>query len=151
MRIQGDDPSSTLKGPLAITGESGRRRTRFRSGSKHHSVVKTNSFARLPEWCWAWSEMFSTGEPKGGEQAGQYPGIEASIHKENRVPAGDRPCEESKRFFGYLQHPTEVLPQLIEAINGGCDLAIASCYTGRRAVSNWSLIRRAISRTAQPI
>jgi len=64
---------------------------------------------------------------------------------------GDRPCEKSKRFFGYLQHPTEVLPQLIEAINGGCDLAIASRYTGRGGVSNWSLIRRAISRTAQLI
>ncbi len=59
--------------------------------------------------------------------------------------------EVLKRFFGYLQHPTEVLPQLIEAINGGCDLAIASRYTGRGGVSNWSLIRRAISRTAQLI
>ena len=39
----------------------------------------------------------------------------------------------------------------MEAIRGGCDLAIASRYTGRGGVSNWSLICRAISRTAQLI
>ena len=41
------------------SGESGRRRTRFRWEGEHHSVVKANSFARRPEWCSAWSGMRS--------------------------------------------------------------------------------------------
>ena len=38
---------------------------------------KANSFARLPEWCAAWSGMFSTGRAAvGRSDAGQLPGKE---------------------------------------------------------------------------
>jgi len=48
-----------------------------------------------------------------------------------------------------LQHPAETLPELWNAIKSGADLAIASRHVRGGGVSNWSLRRRLISRTAQ--
>lgn len=50
---------------------------------------------------------------------------------------------------GDLQHPPEVLLQLIEAICGGADLAVASRHSEGGGVSEWSLLRRFLSRGAQ--
>jgi dolichol-phosphate mannosyltransferase len=47
-----------------------------------------------------------------------------------------------------LQHPPEILPQLLEAIQSGNDIAIASRYTSTNhdSVVGWNPIRRFISR-----
>ncbi len=50
-----------------------------------------------------------------------------------------------------LQHPPAVLAELIRAVLGGADLAVASRHVEKGGVSDWSLIRRIISRTAQLI
>jgi dolichol-phosphate mannosyltransferase len=48
-----------------------------------------------------------------------------------------------------LQHPPEVLGQLWQAIRSGADLAIASRNVEGGGVSEWSLLRRCLSRGAQ--
>jgi dolichol-phosphate mannosyltransferase len=50
---------------------------------------------------------------------------------------------------GDLQHPPEVLAQLLGAIRQGADLAVASRAVAGGGVSNWSLKRRFLSRGAQ--
>jgi dolichol-phosphate mannosyltransferase len=50
-----------------------------------------------------------------------------------------------------LQHPPAVLPELVRAIRAGSDLAVGSRHVGEGGVSDWSIIRRIISRTAQLI
>ncbi len=58
---------------LSISAFNSRAAANIWSGNpvegERDSGGKTNSFARLPEWCSAWSGMFSTGEPKRGEAA----------------------------------------------------------------------------------
>lgn len=48
-----------------------------------------------------------------------------------------------------LQHPPEVLPKLLAAVERGADLAVASRHIGGGGVSRWSFIRRFLSRGAQ--
>ena len=48
-----------------------------------------------------------------------------------------------------LQHPPEILLQLLEQMERGADLAIASRHVEGGGVSQWSLIRRLLSRGAQ--
>lgn len=50
---------------------------------------------------------------------------------------------------GDLQHPPEILLELIKAIKNGADLAIASRHVEGGGVSSWSLVRRILSRGAQ--
>ncbi|GAB1538183.1 glycosyltransferase [Scytonema sp. NUACC21] len=50
---------------------------------------------------------------------------------------------------GDLQHPPHVLSQLIDAIERGSDLAVASRHVDGGGVSKWSFIRRFLSRGAQ--
>nr|RNJ66548.1 MAG: glycosyltransferase [Leptolyngbya sp. IPPAS B-1204] len=50
---------------------------------------------------------------------------------------------------GDLQHPPEVLLQLLAAIQGGADLAVASRHVEGGGVSDWSPTRRFLSRGAQ--
>jgi dolichol-phosphate mannosyltransferase len=50
---------------------------------------------------------------------------------------------------GDLQHPPETLLKLLQAINEGADLAVASRHVEGGGVSNWSLTRRILSRGAQ--
>ncbi|NJN73957.1 MAG: glycosyltransferase [Limnothrix sp. RL_2_0] len=50
---------------------------------------------------------------------------------------------------GDLQHPPEVLLSLLSSIQGSADLAVASRHIGEGGVSEWSLIRRVLSRGAQ--
>jgi dolichol-phosphate mannosyltransferase len=50
---------------------------------------------------------------------------------------------------GDMQHPPEILLQLIEAIQGGADLAVASRHIEGGGVSDWSVARRVLSRGAQ--
>jgi len=50
---------------------------------------------------------------------------------------------------GDLQHPPEILLQLLNAINKGADLAIASRHIEDGGVSDWSIVRRFLSRGAQ--
>lgn len=50
---------------------------------------------------------------------------------------------------GDLQHPPEILLQLIEAVESGADLAVASRHVEGGGVSDWSLTRRVLSRGAQ--
>ncbi len=50
---------------------------------------------------------------------------------------------------GDLQHPPEVLLQLLAAIEQGADLAVASRHVAGGGVSEWSLLRRFLSRGAQ--
>lgn len=46
-----------------------------------------------------------------------------------------------------LQHPPEVMPQLVEAVCAGSDIAVASRYsTGEDLVGNWNVVRKMISR-----
>jgi dolichol-phosphate mannosyltransferase len=47
-----------------------------------------------------------------------------------------------------LQHPPELLPNLIVAVANGADLAIASRYANNGSVENWSWLRKAVSRVA---
>jgi dolichol-phosphate mannosyltransferase len=48
-----------------------------------------------------------------------------------------------------LQHPPEVLQQLLEEMEKGADLAVASRHVEGGGVSEWSVIRRFLSRGAQ--
>jgi len=48
-----------------------------------------------------------------------------------------------------LQHPPEILLQLLSAMQRGADLALASRHIEGGGVSEWSLIRRTLSRGAQ--
>ena len=48
-----------------------------------------------------------------------------------------------------LQHPPEILLQLLDKMERGADLAIASRHVEGGGVSQWSLIRRFLSRGAQ--
>lgn len=50
---------------------------------------------------------------------------------------------------GDLQHPPEILKQLLQAIAQGADLAVASRHVDGGGVSSWSMIRRCLSRGAQ--
>jgi dolichol-phosphate mannosyltransferase len=50
---------------------------------------------------------------------------------------------------GDLQHPPEVLGQLLQTIRQGADLAVASRAVAGGGVSDWSLKRRILSRGAQ--
>ncbi len=50
---------------------------------------------------------------------------------------------------GDLQHPPEVLPQLLTKIAQGADLAVASRHVDGGGVSSWSVVRRFLSRGAQ--
>ena len=50
---------------------------------------------------------------------------------------------------GDLQHPPEVLLQLLIAMEQGADLAVASRHVGGGGVSTWSFTRRVLSRGAQ--
>jgi dolichol-phosphate mannosyltransferase len=47
-----------------------------------------------------------------------------------------------------LQHPPEVLPDLIKAIEGGADMAVASRYIEGGGCPNWDLSRKVISKVA---
>ncbi|BAY94104.1 MULTISPECIES: glycosyltransferase [unclassified Tolypothrix] len=50
---------------------------------------------------------------------------------------------------GDLQHPPEVLTQLVTEIEQGADLALASRHIEGGGVSSWSIVRRFLSRGAQ--
>lgn len=50
---------------------------------------------------------------------------------------------------GDLQHPPEILLQLLAAIEEGADLAVASRHVEDGGVSSWNLARRILSRGAQ--
>jgi len=50
---------------------------------------------------------------------------------------------------GDLQHPPEVLTQLLRAIQKGADMAVASRHVDGGGVSSWNFIRRFLSRGAQ--
>ena len=50
-----------------------------------------------------------------------------------------------------LQHPPEVLVGLLEAIQQGADLAVGSRHVEGGGVSEWSLMRRVLSRGAQTV
>lgn len=50
---------------------------------------------------------------------------------------------------GDLQHPPHVLLQLLNAIDAGADLAVASRHVEGGGVSSWSFVRRVLSRGAQ--
>ncbi|MCV3213344.1 glycosyltransferase [Plectonema radiosum NIES-515] len=50
---------------------------------------------------------------------------------------------------GDLQHPPEVLSQLLGAIQKGADMAVASRHVDGGGVSKWSFFRRFLSRGAQ--
>ncbi|NET00830.1 MAG: glycosyltransferase [Sphaerospermopsis sp. SIO1G1] len=50
---------------------------------------------------------------------------------------------------GDLQHPPEVLLQLLRKIENGADLALASRHVDGGGVSSWSVVRRILSRGAQ--
>ncbi|MBW4558600.1 MAG: glycosyltransferase [Trichormus sp. ATA11-4-KO1] len=50
---------------------------------------------------------------------------------------------------GDLQHPPEILAQLLGAIEQGADLAVASRHIEGGGVSSWSIVRRFLSRGAQ--
>ncbi len=50
---------------------------------------------------------------------------------------------------GDLQHPPEVLLQLLSAMGGAVDLAVASRHIRGGGVSDWGLVRRFLSRGAQ--
>jgi dolichol-phosphate mannosyltransferase len=50
---------------------------------------------------------------------------------------------------GDLQHPPEVLAQLLGAIAQGADLAVASRHVEGGGISDWGLVRRSLSRGAQ--
>src|SRR5207247_9877042 len=45
-----------------------------------------------------------------------------------------------------LQHPPEILPQLLNAIRDGNDIAIASRYVTKNSVTDWNKMRQLISR-----
>jgi len=45
-----------------------------------------------------------------------------------------------------LQHPPQLLPDLLAAIAEGCDIAIASRYAAKDGVRDWNPVRAAISR-----
>ncbi|NPA85664.1 MAG: glycosyltransferase family 2 protein [Crenarchaeota archaeon] len=47
-----------------------------------------------------------------------------------------------------LQHPPEVVPELVEKLEEGCDLVIASRYAHREGVRGWNPVRKIISRGA---
>ena len=48
-----------------------------------------------------------------------------------------------------LQHPPEVIAELVRRVQGGADLAVGSRNVEGGGVSNWSMFRRAMSRGAQ--
>jgi dolichol-phosphate mannosyltransferase len=50
-----------------------------------------------------------------------------------------------------LQHPPEVLAKLWSEINRGADLAVASRHVEEGGVSDWSVVRRFLSRGAQTL
>lgn len=50
---------------------------------------------------------------------------------------------------GDLQHPPEVLMQLLRSVEQGADLAVASRHVDGGGVSSWSVVRRILSRGAQ--
>jgi dolichol-phosphate mannosyltransferase len=47
-----------------------------------------------------------------------------------------------------LQHPPEVIPDLVKAIEGGADMVVASRYIEGGGCPNWGLSRRIISKVA---
>jgi dolichol-phosphate mannosyltransferase len=47
-----------------------------------------------------------------------------------------------------LQHPPELLPELVAAMHSGCDLAIGSRYTAGGELGGWNPLRRLFSNAA---
>lgn len=52
---------------------------------------------------------------------------------------------------GDLQHPPQILRKLLEAIEQGADLAVASRHVEGGGVSDWGFLRRILSRGAQTL
>ncbi len=50
-----------------------------------------------------------------------------------------------------LQHPPEVLPEMLRRIEEGCDIVVGSRYVAGGSVRGWSLARRIVSRGADAI
>lgn len=50
---------------------------------------------------------------------------------------------------GDLQHPPEVLLEMLSAVQNGADLTVASRHVDGGGVSDWSIVRRFLSRGAQ--
>jgi len=50
-----------------------------------------------------------------------------------------------------LQHPPEILPDLVKAIENGADIAFASRYVPGGGVKDWGLVRRMISKGATKV
>jgi dolichol-phosphate mannosyltransferase len=47
-----------------------------------------------------------------------------------------------------LQHPPQLLPELLAAMSGDCDIVIASRYAAKDGVRDWNPVRAAISRVS---
>lgn len=47
-----------------------------------------------------------------------------------------------------LQHPADILPELVEAVWQGADVALGSRYVAGGGISGWSRVRRAVSKGA---
>jgi len=47
-----------------------------------------------------------------------------------------------------LSHPPEVVPALVDALDGGADLAMGSRYVAGGSIAGWPLRRRVVSRVA---
>src|SRR5436305_108323 len=47
-----------------------------------------------------------------------------------------------------LQHPPELLPALVAAIEGGVDIAVGSRYVEQTRVQGWNLFRQVVSRVS---
>jgi dolichol-phosphate mannosyltransferase len=47
-----------------------------------------------------------------------------------------------------LSHPPEVVPRMLEAIDGGVDLAVGSRYVAGGGTEDWPMTRRVVSRVA---
>jgi len=50
-----------------------------------------------------------------------------------------------------LQHPPEVLPEMLKKVLSGCDVVIGSRYVKGGSIAEWSLFRRVVSKAADII
>ena len=111
-------------------------------GSYELIIVDDNS----PDGTWKLAEALTADYPKLRVMRRQLErGLSTAVIRGWQAAQGD----VLGVIDGDLQHPPETLLKLLQAIDNGADMAVASRHVEGGGVSNWSFARRILSRGAQ--
>ncbi len=116
---------------------------RYQSGNYELIVVDDDS----PDRTWEVAQALQGEYPQLRVMRRQEKGLATAVVRGWQVARGDI----LGVIDGDLQHPPEVLGQMLTVMDGGADLVVASRHIPGGGVSSWSLGRRLLSRGAQAL